>query len=72
MMVLYIFIGAFVTFALYRLYILADSKHGEWWDNKAGYCVTIGATWPITALFAFAVYFAKYGIPKELKEDKRK
>lgn len=71
LMLLYICVGAFVTFALYYLYIFADSDYGRGWHDKAGYCVVMGVLWPVAAPFAFALYFAKYGIPKNLKEGKK-
>ena len=54
---LYISIGAFVTFELYRLYQKSLGRR----EDNAAYCVVMGLLWPIAAPFAFALYFAKYG-----------
>lgn len=70
---LYICIGAFVTFVLYYLYLLADRyEYGRGYNDKATYSVVIGVLWPVAAPFAFALYFAKFGIPEKWKEGKKK
>lgn len=61
---LYLWIGAGFSFALYRLYIKADERNGDGYNDKSYYCVFIGLFWPVAAPFAFALFFAKYGFPK--------
>lgn len=65
---LYVCIGAIVTFALYKLHVLINNYS----RSTSEYCVTIGCFWPFAAPFAFAIYFAEYGIPEELKRGKEK
>ena len=72
LLLLYLCIGAVFSYALYRLYIQADSNYGRGYDDKSGYCVMIGLSWPVSAPFAFAVYFAKYGTPTRQKRGRSK
>lgn len=66
---LYICMGAIITYALRHLYLSADYYEytGSCSDNDV-YCVVVGIFWPVAAPFAFAMYFAQYGIPKDSKK----
>lgn len=52
---LYVIIGAAVTFALYYLYQKAGR---EYYDDSFN-CLMVGLLWPVAAPFAFALHFAK-------------
>ena len=61
---LYLCIGAIVTFALCRLYTIVEP-----YDKYNGFeykYLAVGVFWMVAAPFAFAVFFAKYG------EERRK
>lgn len=70
---IYICIGAFVSYCLYKLYSdITHVRYGEYHNDKADYCVFIGIFWPFAAPFAFALYFAQYGIPNYKKRGDKK
>lgn len=59
LVLLYLCIGAIVTFALCRLYTIVepyDKYNGFEYEYTA-----VGVFWIVAAPFAFAVFFAKYG-----------
>lgn len=61
--------GAIITYALRHLYLSADyNEYTSYYSDNSVYCVVVGIFWPVAAPFAFAVYFAKYGIPKNSKK----
>lgn len=64
LVLLYLCIGAIVTFALCRLYITVE-PYGKHSGFERGY-IAVGIFWIVAAPFAFAVFFAKYG--EKLKE----
>lgn len=56
---LYLLIGAIVTFALCRLYVIVE-PYNKYNGFEDGY-IMVGVFWIVAAPFAFAVFFAKYG-----------
>ena len=56
---LYLCIGAIVTFALCRLYTIVE-PYDKYNDFEYKY-IAVGVFWIVAAPFAFAVFFAKYG-----------
>ena len=60
-------IGAIVTFALCRLYVIVE-PYNKYNGFEDGY-IMVGVFWIVAAPFAFAVFFAKYG---EKTKGKRK
>lgn len=66
---LYLCFGAVISYILYSLYIKAEKRYWRGsYDDKAGYCVIVGLFWIFTAPFAFAVFFAKYGFPDDVRK----
>lgn len=67
---LYICVGAVITYTLRHLYISADYREYANSDYNCNnlYCVMVGMFWFVAAPFAFAMYFAKYGFPKNTKK----
>ena len=57
LVLLYLCIGAIVTFTLCRLYVEPYNKYNGFED---GY-IMVGVFWIVAAPFAFAVFFAKHG-----------
>ena len=51
----YVVIGAIVAFSIYYLRLKSGSKY---YDESFN-CVVIGILWPVSAPFAFALYFAE-------------
>lgn len=67
LVLLYLCIGAIVTFALCRLYTIVEP-----YDKYSGFeyeYIAVGVFWIVAAPFAFAVFFAKYG--EKLKEKRK-
>jgi hypothetical protein len=65
MFVLYLCIGGVVTYILCKLYSIHG--YGRRSDLDESDAIVIGVFWVFTAPFAFAIYFAKYGFPKDTK-----
>jgi hypothetical protein len=59
LVLLYLCIGAIVTFALCRLYVIVE-PYNKYDGFEDGY-IMVGVFWIVAAPFAFAVFFAKYG-----------
>lgn len=59
LVLLYLCIGAIVTFALCRLYVIVE-PYNKYNGFEEGY-IMVGVFWIVAAPFAFAVFFAKYG-----------
>ena len=73
LLLVYLCIGAVITYTLRYLYLTADSyAYARSSSDNASYCVIIGITWLLTAPFAFAIYFARYGFPDSLKKRGKK
>lgn len=66
---LYICIGAVITYVLRHLYLSANyHEYTSFCSSNSEYCVAVGIFWLVAAPFAFAMYFAKYGLPKNTKK----
>ena len=67
LVLLYLCVGAIVTFALCRLYTIVE-PYDKYSGFECGY-IAVGVFWIVAAPFAVAVFFAKYG--EKLKEKRK-